>query len=234
MCTEETTLQVSEADESKIQRAFTKLVDNLNPDQFKIRKSVEEYKKAHPKWSRNRLAEEWADRSCWLYASAGAVSALPGAIPGVGTVAQICVEAGAISADLLYMIRSMAGMVTGVAIIYERDITDNFNHEFLKIIGVWCGVLSPAGEATARIASKIAVAQFKRVPAEVFKKINRRVGTTILTKYGTKRGEIAVGKLVPFGVGALVGGGFNLATMKGFKVAALRYFKSDEELVLAD
>jgi len=101
-------------------------------------------------------------------------------------------------------------------------------------MGLWCGVLQPVGEATVRIASRIAVAQFKKMPAEVFKRINRKVGTTILTKYGTKRGGIAIGKLVPFGVGALVGGGFNLATMKGFKAAALKYFKSDADLVLAD
>ncbi len=58
-------------------------------------------------------------------------------------------------------------------------------------------------------------------------KINRKVGTTIFTKYGAKRGGIAVGRLIPFGVGALVGGGFNLATMKKFKRNAINYFSSD-------
>ncbi|MFD2270883.1 hypothetical protein ACFS07_06490 [Undibacterium arcticum] len=51
------------------------------------------------------------------------------------------------------------------------------------------------------------------------------MGTTIVTKYGAKRGGIAVGRLVPFGVGAVVGGGFNWATMKGFKTAAANYYK---------
>ena len=58
--------------------------------------------------------------------------------------------------------------------------------------------------------------------------INRRVGTTIFTKYGTKRGGIALGKLIPFGVGALVGGSFNYYTMNGFKKKAVKYFESDE------
>jgi len=234
MSANDSTLQPMIENEGKIQRAFIELVEHLKPNQLKIQKSVDEYRKAHPKWSKHRLAQEWADRSCWLFASEGAVTALPGAIPVLGTAVQVSIEAGAISADLLYMIRCMAGMVTGVAIIYERDITDSFNQEFLKIMGLWCCVLQPVGEATVRIASKIAVAQFKKMPAEVFKRINRKVGTTILTKYGTKRGGIAIGKLVPFGVGALVGGGFNLATMKGFKAAALKYFKSDADLVLAD
>ncbi|HPQ72194.1 MAG TPA: hypothetical protein PKW95_23940 [bacterium] len=222
------------ADESTLQKAFLSLTETVKPDESKIAAALDDYRKAHPTWSKDELAEKWADRVCWLYASEGAVSALPGAIPGLGTGVQIAVEAGAISADLVYMIRCMAGMVGGVAMVYERDIRSYFNDEFIKVLGMWCGVLLPVGEATVRIASKVAIAQFKRVPGEVFKKINRRVGTTILTKYGTKRGGIAVGRLIPFGVGAIVGGGFNLATMKGFKVASMKYFKSETELAMAE
>ena len=49
-----------------------------------------------------------------------------------------------------------------------------------------------------------------------------------MTKYGTKRGGIAIGKLVPFGAGVLVGGGFNLATMKGFKATAIKYYRQND------
>lgn len=116
----------------------------------------------------------------------------------------------------------------GIGHIFGRDMDAPFNQEFVRVLGLWCGVLSLSKETTARISSKIAIAQFKKVPSEIFKKINRRVGTTIVTKYGTKRGGVAIGKLIPFGVGAAVGGGFNLATMKGFKKAAIEYYKSDD------
>ena len=223
-----------EKEESRLQKAFLFLTGTVRPNEKTIIEALAEYRKAHPSWTRDELAEKWADRICWLYASEGAVSALPGAIPGFGTGVQIGIEGGAITADLFYMIRCMAGMVSGVAIIYDRGIRTYFNDEFLKILGLWCGVLLPVGETTVRIASKIAIAQFKRVPAEVFKKVNRKVGVTILTKYGTKRGGIAVGHLIPFGVGALVGGAFNLATMKGFKVVGIKYFKSDDELAMPE
>jgi hypothetical protein len=55
------------------------------------------------------------------------------------------------------------------------------------------------------------------------------VGTTILTKYGAKRGGIAIGKLVPFGAGAIVGGSFNLVTMKTFKKKAIKHFSSPDK-----
>jgi hypothetical protein len=78
----------------------------------------------------------------------------------------------------------------------------------------------------------VAIAQFKKIPAKVFQRINQKVGTTIVAKYGTKRGGIAVGRLVPFGVGALVGGGFNLATMKAFKQHAISYYQTEDGVII--
>lgn len=219
------------SDDSLAERTFTTMIETVRPSFATVRRDVTDYRKARPKDSRIELANNWADRTCWLYAAEGAATALPGAIPGLGTAAQIAVEAAGVSADLIYMFRCMAGMTTGVGMIFDRDVESDFNQQFVKVLGVWCGALQVAKEGTKRIGTKVAVAQFKKVPGEIFKQINKRVGTTILTKYGTKRGGIAVGKLIPFGVGALVGGGFNLATMKAFKAASIRYFK-DEDLSL--
>jgi len=219
------------ADESALQRAVMWLTETVQPDRDALLREVEEFRRAHPVWDRDKLAEKWANRICWLYAGEGAATALPGVIPGLGTLAQVSVEGAAISADLAYMLRCMAGMCMGIARTYERDVDAPFNQEFVRVLGLWCGVLSFSKEATARVASKIAIAQFKRVPGEIFKRINRKVGTTIVTKYGTKRGGIAIGRLIPFGVGAVVGGSFNLATMKGFKAAALRYYRSDGDVL---
>ena len=129
--------------ESLIQRAFLALTETVKPDDGKIRTALDDYRKAHPKWSKDRLAEKWADRACWLYASEGAVSALPGAIPGIGTAVQAAIEAGMISADLAYMIRCMAGMVAGIAMVYDRDLRSYFNQEFVKVLGLCaaCSIL---------------------------------------------------------------------------------------------
>jgi hypothetical protein len=208
------------------------LVETVQPTQEDIARHIAELRSAHPSRDAHGIAAKWADRICWLYAAEGAVTAAPGAIPGLGTAAQVAIEGVAISADLGYMLRCMAGLVMGVGQAYRRDMDAPFNQEFLRVLGLWCGVLSLGKEASARIASKVAIAQFKRVPGEVFARINRRVGTTIVTKYGTKRGGIALGRAIPFGVGVVVGGGFNLATMKGFKRAALKYYGSDDVVLV--
>jgi hypothetical protein len=207
-------------------------VETVQPERDRIGREINDFRTAHPNLTRDQSAHKWGNKICWLYASEGAATALPGVIPGLGTLAQLSVEGAAVSADLAYMLRCMASMVMGIGHIYERDVSSPFNQEFVRVLGVWCGVLSLGKETTGRIASKVAIAQFKRVPGEVFKRINRRVGTTIVTKYGTKRGGIAVGRLIPFGVGVLVGGSFNLATMKGFKRAAINYYRTDDPVLV--
>ena len=222
------------SDQSSITTFVLNAIETLQPNSTDVNRHIADLRSAHPILTKDALAEKWADKICWRYASEGAATALPSAIPGLGTAAQVAIEAGAISADLAYMLRCMAGMTIGIGQIYERDTDAGFNQDFVRVLGVWCGVLSLSKDATIRVASKVAIAQFQRVPAEIFKRINRKVGTTIVTKYGTKRGGIALGRLIPFGVGAAVGGGFNLATMKGFKKAAISYYKTDDGVLVEE
>lgn len=210
----------------------TNLISVVTPDVSDIERHIYDLKKANPSLSQNKLAEKWADTICQRYASLGAVTALPSAIPGLGTAVQFGVEAGGISTDLAYMIRCMAGLTMGVGLIYERDIAATFHQDFVRVLGLWCGVLSLGKEATVKVSQKIAIAQFDKIPGKIFAKINQKVGTTIVTKYGTKRGGIAVGRLVPFGVGAAVGYSFNLATMKGFKKKAITYYTTEDSVLM--
>jgi hypothetical protein len=222
------------AEQGGLQKFVMWVVETVQPDPESIRREIDDLRTAHPALDKDALAQKFANRICWLYAAAGAATALPGVIPGLGTAAQASVEGAAIATDLGYMLRCMAGMVIGIGCIYERDTSAPFNQEFVRVLGLWCGVLNLVKGSTARVAKKAATAAFKKVPGEVFMRINRRVGTTIVTKYGTKRGGIAIGRLVPFGVGAIVGGSFNLATMKGFKRGAVRYYKSDDGVLVED
>ena len=56
------------------------------------------------------------------------------------------------------------------------------------------------------------------------KKLNLKLGATVFTKYGTKRGGVALGRMLPFGVGAAIGGGAGAGV--GTAVALLRKGKN--------
>ncbi|MFN0029914.1 MAG: hypothetical protein ACKV2O_22390 [Acidimicrobiales bacterium] len=59
--------------------------------------------------------------------------------------------------------------------------------------------------------------------------INRALGRTIVTKYGTQRGAITLGRVIPFGIGGVIGGGGNYLLGKGTGKAAIKYFEDDRD-----
>ena len=207
------------------------IVNAVSPSYDSIKVEIDELKRSYPKKTKKELADIFGNRIRKKYTSVGVVSALPSAIPGIGTSAQIAIELTSVSGDLALMLRWMASTCYGIGLIYEKNIESEFNQEFVRILGLWCGAIQVSKIATTKIATKVVVVQFnKNISGKILQKINQRVGTTILTKYGSKRGGIAIGKLIPFGVGALVGGSFNYFTMNKFKKSAIDYFKSDEDI----
>lgn len=204
------------------------IISSVSPSFESIRVEIDELRRDHPRKSNLELSKLLGKRVRNKYTSIGVSSALPSIIPGVGTGAQIAIEVSTISADLALMVRWMSNVVIGVALIYGKDIKSQHNMELVKILGIWCGVIKSTKTVATKVGTKVAVVQFnKHVSKKVISKINQKVGTTIITKYGTKRGGVALGRLIPFGIGAVVGGTFNFFTMKAFTKAAIEYYSSD-------
>lgn len=205
------------------------IVNAVSPSYESVQTEISELRRSYPLKSNEQLAHIFGNRLRRKYTSVGVVSALPSAIPGVGTAVQVVTELTSISGDLTLMLRWMAANCYGIALIYDKDISSEFNQEFIRVLGLWCGAIQVTKVGTTKLATKIAVVQFNRnVSGKVLQKINQRVGWTLLTKFGSKRGGIALGKLIPVGIGVIIGGGFNYFTMNSFKKSAIAYFKTDE------
>ncbi|GAB3570762.1 EcsC family protein [Spirosoma luteolum] len=205
------------------------IVNAVSPPFSEIKKEVEELRKNYPSKSKSELAELYGNRIRTKYTSIGVTSALPSIIPGFGTAAQAAVELGTISADLALMFRWMGAICYGTAFIFGKDIEAEFDQEFITVLGLESGAIVVSKNLAAVIGGQIAKTQFKRhFPKKVLGQINKVVGVRLLTKFGTKRGSIALGKLIPFGVGALVAGTMNYFTIDNFKREAIKYFGSDD------
>jgi hypothetical protein len=215
------------AEDSLVVRSLIKFLEGIRPSDEGVKREIEAIRFHKPTLSREAIAEQWSDKICWKYAGQGVVTALPGAIPGFGTAAQIAIEAGAVSIDITHLLHCMASMAQGIGYSFGHPLGDDFQDEFLKLLGLWSGAINAGKEDKSSTANRIALTQFSRLPVEVFKRINRRVAIAIIAKISSQRAGITLGRLVPFGIGAMVGGGFNLATMKGFKSSALVYFRQN-------
>lgn len=202
-----------------------RLIGKLAPDDKKVAAWIAGLRDENPELSADDLAEFICDYIVWTYAKQGAALALPGTIPGFGTVVQIATEVGTASADVALMVRNQTYLVFALGHCYGVEARETLIQDTLICIGLWTNALVLTKSGAIRIGSKVLEANFKkRFPGAVLQAINRKVGTTILTKYGTKRGGVAIGKLIPFGVGVAVGGGFNYLVMKRFNRSTRRYF----------
>ena len=74
---------MSQESQTALVAFVTNLIGAVTPDISDIKRHIFDLKKANPSLSQNKLAEKWADSICQRYASLGAVTALPSAIPGL-------------------------------------------------------------------------------------------------------------------------------------------------------
>jgi hypothetical protein len=203
------------------------LISKLAPDPEKVAAWIHEIRHENPELHNDDLADFVGDKIVWTYTSQGAALALPGAIPGLGTIVQISAEISTASADVALMIRNQTYLVFALGAIYGNHSREMLIQDTLICIGLWTNALSLTKSGALRVGTKIAEANFKKhFPAKILQAVNRKVSTTVLTKYGTKRGGVAIGKLIPFGVGVLVGGGFSYITMKNFKRRTIDFFSA--------
>jgi len=191
-----------------------------------IRNDVAQLKQANPHKTLKELSRLSANKARNRYASIGAVTALPGSIPGLGTIAQVAVETGAVSADIALMLRWMASTCYATGLIYGRDTEHDFEQEFTLVLGLWAGVVLPEKIAHAK-GDKITISHFdKHITDRIKNRMNQKIARKLVTKYGSKRGGAVLGRLIPFGVGAIVGGTFNYFTLDKFGKYADDYFSS--------
>lgn len=212
-----------------------KLIVKVMPPFQDIRLDVQQLIKANPHRAPHELSQILIKKTRNKYASVGAVTALPGVIPGLGTAAQIAVEAGAISADVVLMLRWMASVCYATGLIYGKDTEHEFEQEYTIVLGIWAEVILPEKAAIAK-GEKLVITHFNRhITERIQNRMRQKIARKLAAKYGAKRGGAVLGRLIPFGVGAIVGGIFNYTTMQKFGNAADSYFKpGDKEYVITE
>lgn len=156
-------------------------------------------------------------------AAVGAAVGATAAVPGAGAVTLVgttAVELGWFTAragDLILSIAATHGHTSGS--VEQRRAW------ILSVLAF--GDTAAAG--FTRVAGEVGKGLGKRatgrVPAETLRAINRTLGRTIVTKYGTKRGAVALGRALPFGIGAVIGGSANYVFVRAVARQANTFFR---------
>jgi len=198
-----------------------------------ISQLINDLKAAKPSWTNAQVAGRRIRYRTRRTTMAGAAAALPGTFPGIGTIAQIGVSGGTFTTEIWFLLREMAHLHYEVAAAFDQDLHhEDLLQDLYLAWGLYTGAVLPAREAAKRVGINVTVSQFRsRVPGVWFSILNKRLGATVLTKFGTKRGGIALGRLIPLGVGVGINATVNYLTVSRFGKSSLRIY---EELLPGD
>lgn len=155
---------------------------------------VARLRKTHPEMTRRQMSDVIISKKSRCCAFSGAVTALPGMLPGVGTVLTLL---GGTAFDLVALMYFMSEMIMEMALLYDRD----FRKQDAAREAVWVFMSAVGTDAVSKNVSKFTVRQMGR---QAFVKFTQ----DLLISMGIRISQRSVVKIIPL-LGAVVSGTVN-------------------------
>jgi hypothetical protein len=183
-----------------------------------IKTAVEVVRLRHPDATPNDVARMLVYQRSKLSAITGAVSALPGAFPGVGTATEI----GAGLADAIALVYTQVALVMAVAAAYDHDLEahDARAADVRVVLALDAGV-AKFGKHGVELADGQRLDPNDRSLSE---DLNRELGALVVKRTARRRVRTLLGREIPFGVGVAIGAGANFKAIRHTGRTALRYY----------
>ncbi len=155
---------------------------------------------------------------------AGAAAGGASAVPGVG----LATTSAAFALELAWSTVRLTDLVLTIAALHgHRDATVEERRLWvLSILTYGDGATSMVTKLASELGGGLGGSAGRSVPAETVRQLNKAIGVAIVTRYGTRRGALAVGRAIPFGVGAALGYGLNSYMVKATARHADAFFAS--------
>jgi hypothetical protein len=184
---------------------------------------------ANPNAPAEKLAAAIIRRVAKELATAGAISGIVAAAPGIGTSASLATGA----ADIGVSFGRLAAMVLAVGLAYGADLSDvedRRRHVYAVLSG--SGEQLTEGERKAGDLKKQlgqqALGRGKDqkdgVGSYVTSKVGSKVGAKVLSRLVAQETAISIGSLMPLGIGAGIGAAGNRALVFSVGRTAVKYF----------
>ncbi|CEK30540.1 Uncharacterized protein/domain associated with GTPases [[Clostridium] sordellii] len=127
--------------------------------------------------------------------------ATSGFLTGLGGIMTLPVSIPANISSVIYI---QTRMIAAIAKMRGYDLRDDRVKTLVFVSLTGQAATDILKQAGIKIGTKMSTVLIKRMPFEVIKQINRRVGFRLVTKFGEK-GVINLGKCVPI-IGGVIGG----------------------------
>ena len=159
----------------------------------------------------------------WEMAAMGGAAGAAAAVPGAGTFVAV----GTSAVELGVFTARAADLILAVAAVHghTESSVEQRRAWILSVLAFGDGAAAGFAKAAGELGRGLGRRATGAIPTEALRAINRALGRTIVTKYGTKRGVIAFGRVLPFGIGAAIGGSANYVFARGIARHADAFFR---------
>ncbi|HWC12387.1 MAG TPA: EcsC family protein [Acidimicrobiales bacterium] len=157
-------------------------------------------------------------------AVAGAATGGAAAVPGVGTATAMAATA----ADLGWFTLRIADLILTVAALHghDRASVEERRAWILSVLAFGEGSAAGFARMAGEMGHDLGRKAVSRIPASALRAINRKLGRSLLARFGTRRGSVTLGRMLPFGIGAAVGGSANYMSVQAIGRHAESFFGS--------
>ncbi len=185
-----------------------------------VRRRVETMRKQHPDLSNRELSELIIVQKSRLCAASGAVTALPAALPVIGTLVTLV---GGTVLDMTAVGYFTAGLVLEMSAVYGRDLyMPGVSREAL-----WVMASAVGSDAASKSIGKLAMQQMEN-------QFFTRMARELLLSLGIRASQRTVLKIIPL-LGAAISGSVNYFFCRQLgRLAASYYEKNSYENWLGD
>ncbi|ATE53100.1 EcsC family protein [Actinosynnema pretiosum] len=139
----------------------------------------------------------------------------------------------ALPANLTASYLVQAHMIASIAAVHGHDLESQEVQTAVLVCMVGNAGTEVLKKAGIKAGTKLTVNLIERIPAKVIVEINKRIGFTLLAKYGTSRATLVLAKGVPL-VGGVIGGGVDAVATRALGAFAQRFFGRDGQPEVED
>ena len=153
----------------------------------------------------------------------GAVSGGIAALPAAGTGTALATA----GADIGWYTMRLADLIMTIAVIHGHDdaTVDERRAWVLAVLAFGGGAAAGLEEAARHVGGSLGKRRLGAVSGATLRSLNRRLTTGLLSRYGSRRGAMVLGSLLPFGIGAAIGAGGNAYGVDAVARNADRFFE---------
>lgn len=158
----------------------------------------------------------------------GAASGAAAAVPGTGVFTFV----GTTAAEIGWSTLRTADLIMAIASVHGHDESsvEERRSWVLSVLAFEEAASAGFNRLAAEMGQGLGARATTRIPVDTLQQVNRALGRTVLTKYGTTRGAIALGRALPLGIGAAIGGTANNLLTRTVAKRAASFFAATPHL----